>query len=62
MNDSSNIGAAVVLLLASSALLFWAGMPTSNTLMLLIAAGLATTGLAAGSLLMGVTGTKGRSV
>jgi len=62
MNDTTKIGVAGVLLLASAALLLWSSLTPTATTTLLVAAGLATTGLAAGSLLMGSTGTDGRVV
>jgi hypothetical protein len=62
MNDATKVGIAAVLLAISSVLLFWSGFEPSGSTVLLVAAGLATTGLAAGSLLMGSTGTDGRLV
>ncbi|MFB6071862.1 MAG: hypothetical protein ABEJ88_02745 [Halobacterium sp.] len=62
MDDTTKIGIAGVLLVASSVLLFWSGLDPSATMTLLGAAGLATTGLAAASLLMGSTGSDGRMV
>jgi hypothetical protein len=62
MNDATKVGIAVVLLAASSVLLFWTSFDPTGSTVLLVAAALATTGLAAGSLLMGSTGTDGRLV
>ena len=62
MNDTTKIGVAGVLLVVSSALLFFSGLDPTATTTLLGIAGVATTGLAAGSLLMGSTGTDGRMV
>ena len=62
MNDTSKIGIAGVLLLVSAALLFYSGLNPDATATLLAIAGLATSGLAAGSLLMGSTGSDGRLV
>ncbi|MFB6268339.1 MAG: hypothetical protein ABEH83_00230 [Halobacterium sp.] len=62
MNDATKVGIAVVLLAVSGGLLFWSGFDPSGSTVLLVAAALATTGLAAGSLLMGSTGTDGRMV
>jgi hypothetical protein len=62
MNDTAKIGVAGVLLLASAALLLWSSLTPTATTTLLVAAGLATTGLAAGSLIMGSTGAEGRMV
>ncbi|MDH5021528.1 hypothetical protein [Halobacterium rubrum] len=62
MNDTTKIGVAGVLLLASAALLLWSSLTPTATTTLLVAAGLATTGLAAGSLIMGSTGVDGRMV
>ncbi|MXR21523.1 hypothetical protein [Halobacterium bonnevillei] len=62
MNDATKVGIAAVLLGLSSILLFWSGFSSSESIVLLVAAALATTGLAAGSLLMGSTGSDGRMV
>jgi hypothetical protein len=62
MNDATKVGIAVVLLAVSSVLLFWSGFAPSGSIVLLAAAGIATTGLAAGSLLLGSTGSDGRMV
>lgn len=62
MNDATKVGIAVALLAVSGALLFWTGFDPTANVVLLVAAALATTGLAAGSLLMGSTGTDGRMV
>lgn len=62
MNDTTKIGVAAVLLVASAALLFWSSIGTTATGTLLVAAALSTSGLAAGSLLLGSTGTDGRMV
>ena len=62
MNDATKVGIALVLLVASSVLLFWSGFDPNASKVVLIAAALATTGLAAGSLLMGSTETDGRLV
>ena len=62
MNDTTKIGIAGVLLLVSAALLFYSGLQPNGTAAMLAIAGLATSGLAAGSLLMGGTGSDGRMV
>jgi hypothetical protein len=62
MEDNVKIGAAGVLLLVSAGLLLWSGINPVGTMTLLAAAGVATTGLAVGSLLMGTTGADGRVV
>lgn len=62
MNDASKVGIAAVLLVISAALLVWASLEPSGTTTLLAVAAVATSGLAAGSLLMGSTGADGRMV
>jgi|GEM_PF-1415631 len=62
MNDTAKIGIAAVLLAVGAAMLVWASLDPSATTTLLVVAGVATTLLAAGSLLMGSTGTDGRMV
>ncbi|WP_336034608.1 hypothetical protein [Halobacterium yunchengense] len=62
MNDTTKVGVALVLLAVSAALLVWSSFDPSGSTVLLVVAGLATTGLAAGSLLMGSTGSDGRMV
>jgi len=62
MNDTTKIGLAGVLLLVSAALLFYSGMNPAATATMLAIAGVATSGLAAGSLLIGGTGSDGRMV
>ncbi|MGB9963788.1 hypothetical protein [Halobacterium sp. CBA1126] len=62
MNDTAKIGIAAVLLAVGAAMLVWASLDPSGTTTLLAVAAVATTLLAAGSLLMGSTGTDGRMV
>lgn len=62
MNTTAKIGIAAVLLAVGTAMLVWASLDPSGTTTLLAVAGVATTLLAAGSLLMGSTGTDGRMV
>ena len=62
MDDTAKIGVAGVLLLVSSVLLLWSSLTPTATTTLLVAAGLSTSGLAAGSLLLGSTGADGRMV
>lgn len=62
MDDKTKVGIAVVLLAVSGALLFWSSFEPSGSTVILVVAALATTGLAAGSLLMGSTGSDGRMV
>lgn len=62
MNETAKIGIAAVLLAIGAGLLVWASFSPSGTALLLVVAAVATTLLAAGSLLMGSTGTDGRMV